>query len=213
MLTARNAVPLLTSALGLLLASGGASAQNLLTNGSFELRALNGSNSAYPAGITLLTGWTITGQGIDHDTAFQADDGVQTISTRWVDPSGVYQNVSTTAAIPYLLTFAATRERPEGAPGLNSTRGVNVLWNNVVVDSIFFGPNPLQTNANMMWQHFAYVVYGTGGSDRLSFQDIDSGVEGYGVELDNVGLSAVPAPGPAALLALGGLALSRRRRS
>lgn len=193
--------------------AGTAEARNLIVNGSFESPSLFGSNTVYPAGYPFLTGWTIGGEGIDHDATFQAADGVQTISLRWHDPSNVSQAVPTSASQWYRLGFAATRERPEGsAAAESSTRGVEVWWNSSLVATVILPPDLTQTDANMHWQYYSFNVLGTGGFDTLRFQDIDSGVSGYGAELDDVSCIAVPTPGAAALAIMGAVMGVRRRR-
>lgn len=198
------------AALLLALAAQPAGAANLIVNGSFELPPLHGFNTTYHAGSPQLTGWAIGGQGIDHDTTFQAADGVQTISTSWTQSSNVSQQVAT-APVWYTVTFAATRERPELAAGMSSTRGVNVLWNNVSVGTVMLLPDATQTNIDMHWRDYSFSVLGTGGLDELKFADIASGTSGFGVELDNVRMD-IPAPGASVLLAVGGLVAVRRRR-
>lgn len=187
-----------------------AGASNLVVNGSFETPYLAGFNTTHSAGSFGLTGWAIGGQGIDHDSFFQPAHGLQTISTRWVGSSNVSQKVTTAASMVYTLSFAATRERPELVAGMASTRGVDVYWNSMVIGTVTLPPDPTQTNASMNWQYYTFSVVGTGGLDELLFQDIDSGVNGFGVQLDDVRL--VPAPGALALLGAGGLMGGRRRR-
>lgn len=192
------------------IAAAAAGASNLIVNGSFELPYLGGFNTTHGAGSFGLTGWTIGGQGVDHDSAFQPAHGLQSISTRWVGSSNVSQKVTTVSSVVYTLTFAATRERPELVAGMGATRGIDIYWNTSVIGTVMLPPDPTQTNASMNWQYYTFSVVGTGGLDELLFQDIDSGVSGFGVQLDDVRL--VPAPGALALMGVGGLIATRRRR-
>ncbi|GMV24439.1 MAG: hypothetical protein AMXMBFR58_04700 [Phycisphaerae bacterium] len=193
-------------------AAGGSAAANLVVNGSFEDPWLGGFNTTYGAGWPFLTGWTIGGEGIDHDAAFQAADGHQSVSTRWHDPSWIEQTIGTAAAQSYVVSFAATRERPEGSTAAEaSTRGVEVWWNSLLVGSVTLPPDLTQTNADMHWKYYSFVVTGS-GLDTLKLKDIDSGVPGYGAQLDDVRCVAVPTPAGTIPMMLAFIAGSRRRR-
>lgn len=72
------------------------STANLVNNGSFESYGGSGFNSNIGAGIT---GWTITGGGIDIVTqsTWQAADGVASITLGWTSPATITQTVATTS--------------------------------------------------------------------------------------------------------------------
>ena len=188
----------------LLVSAAAASAQNILTNGSFESYGGTGFNSNIGAG---LQGWTIgnTGgidivlsSGVEPDY-WQAADGNVSLSLNWFSPGSISQTVATMLGAPYRLSFSMAAEIYGGQP----TRTMDVLWNGVLVSSPSFnyigqGPN------SMGWMQFNYDVVGT-GSDTLTFQSTTA--ENYGPALDDVMLHSVPEPSIIALVGVAGLAL------
>jgi hypothetical protein len=95
---------------------------------------------------------------------------------------GSFQNVQTVAGQSYALAFDA-RSRP----GLTAaTCSIEVLWNSTVVATVPPG------NA---WATYTFTVSGTGGSDRLTFREVQSqGADGLGALYDNIRLSAANPP-------------------
>lgn len=182
----------------LLICAASASAQNIVTNGSFETYSGTGFNSNIGAG---LPGWTIGNHGgVDivfstgvGPTFWQAADGNVSLSLNYFSAESVSQTVPTTLGKSYLLSFFMAAEIYGGPP----TRTMNVLWNNAIVGSPSFqytGQGP----TSMGWTQFNFNVTGT-GSDTLSFQSTTSGP--YGPALDAVSLVAAPEPSTTALAA------------
>lgn len=161
----------------------GATAQNILTNGSFEDYGGTGFNSNIGAGIY---GWTIgAGGGIDivlstgtEPSYWQAADGDVSLSLNWAAPESISQTVTTSADKAYHLSFAMAAEI-YGGP---ASRTMEVLWNGMVVDTPSFqytGQGP----TNMGWVEFTCDVLAT-GNDTLMFHSTTPG--SYGPTLDHV---------------------------
>lgn len=183
---------------------------NIVSNGGFELPALAASTDVYAAGSGSLPNWTISGtSGIDHvrSTFWQSAEGIQSISLNWTSPSAIEQTLVTVPNQKYLLTFSLAAERPT----VNATiRTIDILWGGNTVDSLSINPAG-NTDANMGWQIFSYIVTGT-GSDALKFASTVPG--GYGPTLDGVSVNPIPLPASIALLsfAAAGLGMIRRRK-
>lgn len=175
LLAALAATSLLTTA---------ATAQNLLTNGSFEQPNLGGGWGAVASGSGL-PGWTVIGAGVDHaGSAWQGAEGsAQSLSLGWVSDAGVTQTVSTVPGALYRLRFHMAAE-VYGGPAV---RTMDVSWNGSTVDSVIFqytGQGP----TTMGWELHEYVLVGT-GSDTLTFMSTTG--SNYGPALDAVSLEGL----------------------
>lgn len=162
------------------------SSANLINNGSFESYGGTGFNSNIGAGIT---GWTISGGGIDIVTqsTWQAADGVASITLGWTSPATITQTLATTSGQAYDLSFFMAAEIFGGS----ALRTMQVIWNGSVVSSPSF-PYTGQGPAAMGWTQKNLIVVGT-GSDVLQFRSTTTTAPQYGPALDNVRLTAMPA--------------------
>jgi len=176
-----------------------------IINGSFESYSGSGFNSNIGAG---LTGWTISGGGIDIVTnaTWDAADGVTSITLGWNAPATISQTVATTSGQAYDLSFFMAAEIFGGS----NLRTMDVLWNGNVVSSPSFAYTG-QGPTTMGWTQKSVMVTGT-GSDLLQFRSTTTNQPQYGPALDNVRLTAVPEPASMCALGLGVAALLRKRR-
>ncbi|GMV26891.1 MAG: hypothetical protein AMXMBFR58_29220 [Phycisphaerae bacterium] len=195
-----------------------ASAHAVVTNGSFEQPSVPvGSYTTYSGGSTGITGWTVVGVNVDvsETSAFSgaialiAQDGQQ-----WLDltgfgsnsPSnGVTQDVPTAMGQLYRLSFYVG----------SATDNLNVFASTVDL-SIDGGSRMSFTNPNtpldrLDWQMFYADFVAASGTTNITFYNGSPG-NSHTCGLDNVTLQAIPAPGAAALLGLGGLLTMHRRR-
>jgi hypothetical protein len=189
-----------------------------VNNGSFETPPVGtGSFSNHLGGSTAITGWTVLGSVVtlinesyvESSITFNAQDG-----TQWLDLSGpgsnlasngVTQDVATMIGQPYRISFYVG----------SATNNVNIFASTVDL-SIAGGPrvsftNPTAPRNSMDWQLFSVDFVATSDLTNISFFH-GSGLGNNLSGLDNVTLELVPTPGAAALLGLGGLVASRRRR-
>lgn len=224
----RNIGPLRRTGMALvaLLACGGASAANLVTNGSFEAPDIVGGGYVlYTTGSTAISGWTVIGPAGDSvqltpDTylGLQADDGRQ-----WMDLTGIYgydkglrsDAFATTVGATYRISFAVGNYIPFGPStvGLSISGGPEQLFANPSVAA-----NP---KSPMNWASFSVDWVADATSAQLSFLGRANGAlsNNAGIGLDSVVVerigAPVPEPGTYALMAfgLGLLSLTARRRN
>lgn len=183
---------------------------NLVLNGSFEdvspapgvQTQANGTWSIYNA----LAGWATTaGPGIEvrNNIAGTASNGVNYVELDSTGNTTMAQTLTTSAGSYYALTFDYSGRAGVAA----ASNGIEVLWNNVVVNL-----NPITASgigqSNHVWTGFTFGVYGT-GSDVLSFRSVGT-QDSLGGSLDNV--RVVSEPGVLAAFSLGLLALGWTRR-
>lgn len=190
-----------------------------VTNGSFESPVVGvGSFANFSGGSTAMTGWTVLGDRVtlinefyvETGITFNAQDGKQ-----WLDLSGpgsnqpgngVTQDVATTIGQAYRVSFWVG----------SATNGFNIFASTVDL-SIDGGPrvsftNPTAPRTFMDWQQFSAVFVATSDLTNISFFH-GSGLNNNLSGLDNVTVELIPTPGAAAILGLGGLMASRRRRA
>jgi choice-of-anchor C domain-containing protein len=194
-----------------LASAGAASAQNIVTNGSFETPVVAGSFVTYGAGSSSLTGWTIGGGGIDHiRTNWQAADGAQSLDMSATSTGSISQTLTTVIGQSYTLSFALAGN-PDG--------GIKTL-------AISFGGTPLtdqtfntagRSTSDMGWSVRSFFVTATSTSSVLTFTSLTN--TSAGPALDNVSVvanTAAPEPGALALALPGfaalGVVLRRRPR-
>ncbi len=134
----------------------------------------------------------------------------------WIDLVGVGSPSAITQAITGLEVGGRYRiswAQAGNVWGGNFAFTMQVLWNgNVVAENT-------QTHGGsngqfMNWQQrFVDVTANdTGGPNQLTFR-ATTGINARGAALDAVSIALIPAPGAAALLAVAGLAATRRRRA
>jgi MYXO-CTERM domain-containing protein len=192
-----------------LFGAGGAQANNLVVNGSFELPALTTQNFVHiPAGSSFLTGWTVTssttGAGVDlvnartfgANYAFHGFQGLDMAGTP--GPGTISQVVSVVPGFPYTLSFAVSSN---GGPFTNAL-------------TVFFDGQDLgtfNTPAFGTWQVITLSVTPTNAQAQLQFRGNRGG--NTGALLDDVRLVPGPGAGPLlAVLGVGGVGAWRRRR-
>lgn len=131
----------------------------------------------------------------------------------WVDlcgvgqPSGIYQDLADLAAgQQYQIDFAMSGN--VWGPDFNFA--MDVLWNNQVVGnfSLVRGGND---GAFMNWENKSVTVTAQPGTNRLTFRALTA-IQARGAAIDDISMMPVPAPGAIALLGMGGLIATRRKR-
>jgi hypothetical protein len=176
------------------------SSANIVTNGSFEAKS-------YGTGYKLISndgiagGWYAETDLLEIGAAsvygVTGQDGKQVLELDAKKNAKVSQKL-TTIKSKYSVTFSAALRKNIAS----SSQGGDLYWNDVKVGSF------LPTSTKM--QDYKFFVTGT-GSDKLSF--IGAGKsDSYGTLIDNVSVQAVPEPTSMAALAVGGVAILRRRR-
>ena len=189
---------LLLASLTVACAAAPASA-NLLQNGSFE-NALSAAD------------WNIVGNAVRTDKSpypFIASDGFWAINFNSGDstPNGVLsQTFSTVAGQQYDLSFAFGKWAFGG--GTASLQVEVISGGAVVLDQLV--SDSTGSEGAEVWNSYQFAFTATDASTTLRFTDRSNATASFDTILDNV--VVVPAPGAAALLAVGGLLAGRRRR-
>ena len=205
------------TAAALLLAAGAAQPAwgTVITNGSFEQGVDPGVYATLTEGSTNITGWTIInginnapGSGsIDYiGTYWDASDGVRSLDLDGLTPGGVEQSFAAVPAQQYHVSFDMAGN-PDGPPYIK----VIVAMAGSTNTFSFSGSGTL---TNMGWESKSFDFVATGSSVTLKFQSDTvpgGGLDAYGPALDNVVVIPIPEPATLGLLALGGLAMLRRK--
>ena len=190
-----------TLSVALILGVAAVSSANIVKNGSFEAKSY-GSGYSIVANDGVTGGWYAETDFLEIGAAsvygVTGQDGKQVLELDAKKNAKVSQNLTTTKS-KYSVTFSAALRK--GKP--SSTQGGDLYWNNVKIASF------LPTSSNM--QSYKFTVVGT-GSDKLSFVGTGTS-DSYGSLIDNVSVQAVPEPTSMAAMAVGGVALLRRRRN
>jgi len=183
-----------------------------LINGSFESASVNpGSYVTLSEGSTAITGWTVIGtiqytKSIDYIGGYwQAADGSRSIDLNgYNDRGGIQQAIETVAGQKYEVRFSMSGN-PDGSP---AEKKLIVSADAQSDDFVYVVTG---SKSNMKWASYVWYFTATDESTLLTFQ---SAIDGsFGPALDNVSISAVPAPGAILLAGLGtGLVGWIRRR-
>jgi hypothetical protein len=195
----------------------------LVTNGSFELPAINatltdGQNPVLyryeRINAALLSGWTVEGTTIAViDTVpgkWEADAGDQYVNLESSFGAAISQSLATSPGQQYQLSFAYAAD-PFADSGSNDGT-LRVFWDGVLVDSVSGTDTTL---SDLSWTTYTYLLTATQSTTALRFADV-TGVSFVGAYLDDVSVvSAVPVPASlwllgSAIVAIG--AASGRRR-
>ena len=180
---------------GVLLFSGATGflrAQNLVSNGNFELPSAGSTFTARSAGSSM-SGWTIGGGGIDHIGGFwRAASANQSVDLNMSSAGSVYQLLSTAPGQEYVLRFAMA-----GNPFGYTNKLMSVLWGGATLTNLVFPYYSTNNTTNMGWRYHTMLVSATGTSTRLEFSSQTGTMAGsqgttayYGPALDDV--SVVP---------------------
>ena len=191
-------------------------------NGSFELGPVappTGNFLTYASGATAITGWTVTGAGVNlYVRYWQPSDGSRFLDLSAEDAGGVEQTFDTVAGRVYRVSFdlAGNPGGPPNCPG-GPDRSVQVQTTGGNAATYTFDTTG-RAAYNMGWTGQTYTFTATGSSTLLSFASLNP--IPCGPALDNVVVTDVtPTPVPAtsdwglmALASLLGIAAWRGRR-
>lgn len=175
----------------------GSSAWAGLTNGSFELGTDPGAYKTLNPGATDIFGWTITGQ-IDYiGTYWQASDGNRSLDLSGLSAGSIQQDIDTTIGMTYIVNFDMAGN-PDGIPTIKQ-----LVLEAVGVDAQAFNFDITgNTKSNMGWQNKQWSFIANASTTTLKFTSL-VGDTGWGPALDNVTVTAIPAPGAILLVGLG----------
>jgi len=186
------------------------SASPLLVNGSFELGPppFDNHDIDIPSGSTDITGWLVTGGGIDLlEDPWDVTDGLRGVDLDGRSPGGIAQTFATNAGELYAVSFDLSGN-PEGPAILKMVR---VTVGGFSQDYTFDSSG--QTIDALLWQTIVFLFVASEANSTLSFASLSVPGNAYGALIDNVNVvAAVPEPSTLALLgsAIGLVSLRRR---
>lgn len=81
-------------------------AENLLTNGSFELGPAPGESMPVPMGSSSIPGWVVVGAPVDYvGTLWNAAEGTRSMALNGTTPGGISQSIPTVSGEIYTVRF------------------------------------------------------------------------------------------------------------
>jgi choice-of-anchor C domain-containing protein len=179
-----NDAPTISAAVG-----GG----DLLVNGSFDqIAGAPGNYAVVAGGSTDITGWTVTGVGIDwlDNTYWEASDGLASLDLSgtlfdgsFVYAGGIEQTFATTAGEQYTVTFDLA-----GNSYAQAIETVRVSAAGQSQDYSFDTAG--HSNSDMGWIGQTFTFTATGTSTTLNFSSLDGSGDFAGATIDNVHVAA-----------------------
>jgi subtilisin-like proprotein convertase family protein len=170
---------------------GAVAAANLIANGSFESPVAPLGSGAIASMTTGLTGWTIASGNVDllglkspGNPYWQPAAGNQSIDMDGNTSGMIYQDIPTVAGQVYNLRFAHACN-PDGL----TNHTLSVFWAGANVTNAAF-PYKNTTVLSMGWQYVNMPLIGTGGLNRLEFEDLNHEPDSAGPTLDDVSLTS-----------------------
>ncbi len=168
-----------------------------LINGSFELGTDPGAYMTLNPGATDITGWTITGQLDYIGTYWQASDGSRSLDLSGLSAGSLQQDIDTVVGYTYIVNFDMAGN-PDGDPTLKQ-----LVVEAVGVDAQAFDFDITgHTKSDMGWQTMTWSFVANSTTTTLKFTSL-VGDTGWGPALDNVSVTAIPAPAALMLLGIG----------
>ena len=150
-----------------------------LNNGSFELGTDPGSFTQLADGSTVITNWTIGGNGVDYiGTYWTASDGSRSIDLSATDTGSVSQTFTTIVGVPYKVTF----DMAGNPAGGNQIKNMTVSAGGAPTAYTFdiTGHNLV----SMGWTSKTFNFVATSTSTTLTFTSLEANA--FGPALDNV---------------------------
>lgn len=151
-------------------------------NGGFEVGPDTGASFVtLSAGDTGITGWEVTGAGIDYIGPYwQAAEGDRSVNLSAGGAGGIQQTFDTVAGHQYQVTFSLA-----GNPSNPPVKTVRVQATGGISTDYTFDINALPSSlASMGWTTRTYIFTATGATTTLSFTSLNN--DAFGPALDNV---------------------------
>ncbi len=157
-------------------------AANLVTNGGFEMPALNPSQYASYGQGTNFAGWTVLVNDVDLvDTRyFSSASGVQSLDLNGGNSGAVYRDLVTSPGVRYRLTFALGANTVRTFGSGPDVKQMEVLWGETTLGIFQHDIAPFNS-VNVGWRQFTLSVTGS-GTDRLTFRSVSSGTAGPAID-------------------------------
>lgn len=206
------------AALAIIALAGSAASADVVINGDFETGALGPSTSAYTQNTVDMipeATWNIVSFNTLHpswvdffDHTQGNADGHYMIVNGTTNNNGPAwgQTVSVAANTDYQLSAWFASLYPTAVAALQFHI---VTDSGTIISPTFSAPAALAT-----WAQSGFT-FNSGSSTSISVQiwDVNDAFTGNDYAIDDISLTAVPAPGAAALMGFGALAAARRRRA
>jgi choice-of-anchor C domain-containing protein len=182
-----------------------------IENGSFEQPGtFTGTFQTLAAGSDGITGWTVSGAGVDHiRTYWTASDGGYSLDMNAGDAGAISQDVENLAVGDVYEVSFDLAANPDRGPVIKS-----VLASMGGVSGIFEFDGTGKDRVNMGWETRTFSFQAASATATISFTGTGPGL--WGAALDNISITQITGiPVPASLLlfgtALGALGMVRSK--
>lgn len=175
-----------------------------VVNPSYESGpAFSGGWMRVNLGSTILEGWTVDRGNIDYiGPMWEAAEGGRSIDLNGDTYGRIYQVLETTPGMTYAVDFALS-----GNWGGVANKTVRVTAGSYT--QLYTVNTTGNTSTNMNWRYESFMFTATKSTTTIRFASQNTGK--FGVALDDISITAIPAPATA-LAMIGMVGLRRRRR-